>query len=416
MKIPPSADISKAKDTITGIPTTVCMHVLGVVRTDYRVMREAVALVEAGYVVSIIDVESERTGVSEENIEGVHVKHIVRPGWFVSTRFKPWFLVKAALMIVQSIVLLLSTPADIYHAHDAHALPACYCVARLRRKPLIFDAHELPLDEPNITRWKRLSAFAQRVLSGMLPQCTGIIASSPPTAQEMRKRYAIREVCLVRNVPVYRQVARSDRLRRYLGLDADVRIALYQGYLLPDRGLDRLVHVASFLEPNTVIVIMGKGIGNTQVQLLSLIASEGVGERVKIIPPVPYSELLDWTASADVGLIILPLDYSLAVRLMLPNKLFEYIMAGLPVLASKGEAITDVIETYDIGFVVHSLTPADVGAAINALLADPAARERMRGNALIAAHNELFWEKEKKQLIHLYQTILGEQSTGGKSA
>jgi glycosyltransferase involved in cell wall biosynthesis len=222
-------------------------------------------------------------------------------------------------------------------------------------------------------------------------------------------------VTLVRNVPVYREVAKSDRLRQYLGLEADVRIALYQGYLQPDRGLDRLVRAAAFLEPKTVIVMMGKPYGTTKTQLEALIAAEKVTDRVKIIPAVPYTELLEWTASADIGLIILPLDFSQAVRNMLPNKLFEYLMVGLPVLASSGAAIADVIETYDVGQVVSSLEPADVGAAINRLLADTIARTRMQQNALEAARREFYWEKERIKLIQLYRDILEMPGVEGEA-
>src|SRR5207253_1284978 len=162
--------------------------------------------------VSIVDVEAERMLPTEEDIQGVHAKHILRPSWFVPTHFKPWFLVKAMHMIISSAIRLAQARADIYHAHDAHALPACYIAA-----------------------------------------------------------------CL----------------HQYLGLEPEVRIALYQGYLQPDRGLDRLVHAAEFLEPNTIIVMMGKAVPTTQAHLEALIASKRVADRVKIIPAVPYAELLD---------------------------------------------------------------------------------------------------------------------------
>src|SRR5262249_51933615 len=141
----------------------------------------------------------------------------------------------------------------------------------------------------------------------------------------------VKEMALVRNVPVYRTVEKSDLLREFLDIPAHVRIALYQGYIQTDRELERLVLSAHHLHPNIVIVMMGKGIGNVREQLQELIAREGVANRVKIVPPVPYAELLDWTASADIGLTLFSPQYSLSIRYTLPNKLFEYLMAGLPV-------------------------------------------------------------------------------------
>ncbi len=155
-----------------------------------------------------------------------------------------------------------------------------------------------------------------------------------------------------------------------------------------------------------VIVMMGNGRKEIVSQLEALIISEEVADRVKIIPAVPYEELLDWTASADIGLTILPPDYSLSIRWCLPNKLFEYLMAGLPVLSSRLDAVAEIISTYDVGQVFSSLDPEDIGAAINTMLGDSAALDRMHHNALETMRDEVNWEKESLQLIHLYRKIL----------
>lgn len=384
----------------------VCMHVLGAVRTDVRVMREATALAEAGFSVSIIDVEAKSSQTVEEHIHGVCVKHIVSPAWFFSARFKPWFLIKYMLLIIRGIFRLVRSPVEVYHAQDQRALPACYIAAWIRRKPLVFDAHELPLSDEGLKRWHRLHALSERFLAGVLPRCTGIITVSSPIAQEICNRYRVPGVSLIRNIPAYRAVPKGGRLRQYLGLSPDVRIALYQGGMQPNRGLDRLIRSAPFLGPDILIVMMGDSVKETQSQLEELIVSEGVAERVKILPPVLYEELLDWTASADIGLIVYAPDHSPNVRMCLPNKLFEYLMAGIPVLTSKLDAVEEVIETYGVGQVVSSLDPADVGAAITAMLADRVALDRMRRNALYAAQHEFCWEKEKQRLIQFYQNIL----------
>jgi glycosyltransferase involved in cell wall biosynthesis len=240
----------------------------------------------------------------------------------------------------------------------------------------------------------------------MLPRCAGVITASPLYAQEIRNQYHYPEVTVVNNLPNYRAVSRGDRLQKYLGLSPNVRIVLYQGNIQLNRSLDILVHAAPFLEPDIVIVMMGKALETTRIQLESQIASKGVANRVKIIPPVPYEELLDWTASADIGLTIFSPNYTRSIRFCLPNKFFEYLMAGQPVLSSQLDAIADVIKTYDVGQIVTSLVPSDIGAAINAMLADTAALARMRNNALEAARHEFNWENESQKLIQLYHAVL----------
>ncbi len=386
-----------------GSPARVCMHVLGMARTDGRVLREAAALVKAGMDVCIIDVEGKRDRPREENVQGIRLQHVFSPGWFVPNRFKPWFLVRAFEVFWKGTFALLRAPADVYHAQDMTALPATYIAARLRRKPLIFDAHELPWVEPSVTRWRRLHAIAVRAFKWMLPRCQAIITVSPPIGQEMHRRYGGPMPVLIRNVPEYQQPVSSDRLREHLGLGAQTRIALYQGNLQADRGLDRLVYAARFLEPGIVIVLMGRNAMGDSLQ--TLIAQEGVADRVKILPPVPYAELLEWTASADIGLILYAKSHSLNVQWCLPNKLFEYLMAGLPVLASSLDAVAELLQTYDAGAVVSSLEPEDIGRAISALVVDSQALARMKQNALAAAQRDLRWDVESQRLLQLYSRV-----------
>jgi glycosyltransferase involved in cell wall biosynthesis len=394
----------------TTSPVVVCMHVLCEARDDTRVLHEATALLEAGFAVSIVDVEGQNNQPVEEKIQGIHVKHILMPDSFTNTRFTRWALVRAMQLLILGTLRLIQTPADIYHAHDVSGLPASYIAALLRRKPLIFDSHELPLAAMSNGFFHRIRPLLSWLLARLLSGCAGVITVSPPIVQEFRNRYHVPTVSLVRNIAPYRAAPESDRLRQLLGLGRDVRIALFQGDFRPSCCLDILIRSAAFLEPDIVIVMMGKARGTIQSELENLIASEGVADRVKIIPPVPYEELLNWTASADLGLIVYSQEYSLNVRMCLPTKLFEYLMAGLPVLASQLDAIAEVIKTYDVGQIVPSLASEDVGAAINTMLSERNALARMHRNALEASRYDLCWEKESSRLTHLYSEILGVQN------
>lgn len=389
----------------------VCMHVLGVAQTDVRVMRAATALVEAGFEVTVVDINWKDRKSDEEEICGIQVKHVNIPYWYTSRRFKPWFLIQALFLFIDSTMWLLRTPADVYHAHDAKALPACYLAARLRHKPVIFDAHELPLSEETGTRnWRGLINLFSGLLAWMVPRCAAVITVSSSIAQEIRARYSLPDVALIRNVPVYREVPKTNRFQQYLGLRPEVRIALYQGNLQANRELDRLIRAAPFLEQDIVIVLMGPDAEGIQAHLEALIRHEKVRDRVKIAPPVPYTELLDWTASADIGLLIYAPGYSQNVQMCLPNKLFEYLMAGLPILASQLDAVSEVIKAYDIGQIVSSLAPRDIAVAINTMVADLTAYDRMRSNALEAVRQDLCWEKESQRLINLYREIQAKQA------
>ncbi|GCF10078.1 hypothetical protein KDI_36420 [Dictyobacter arantiisoli] len=379
----------------------IVMHIRGSVRSDMRVLREATALVQAGCTVTIVDIEGVRTCPAHEVRMGIHIEHLfpIQSMWpLLRTPFK-------VRLLLYSVYRLLTIRADAYHAHDISALPACYIAARLRQKALIFDAHELPMSNMS-PHWRRFSWIFKGLLTHILPRCAGVITVSPPIGQALCALYHAPEITLVRNFPTYQEVTRSDRLRQRLGLGPEARIVLYQGNIQADRSLEMLVMAAPFLKPDTVIVLLGWADEATRQQLDDLIAREEMQEHVKILPAVPYEELLQWTASADIGLVLFSPDYSLSIRWCLPNKLFEYLMAGLPVLASSLDAVEAMLRDYEVGQIVPSLSPAEIGVAIEAMLADRTTLERMRANALSAARRDLCWEQEQWQVVRLYQSIL----------
>ncbi|HEX9036786.1 MAG TPA: glycosyltransferase family 4 protein [Ktedonobacterales bacterium] len=386
--------------------THVLMHVLGVGRTDVRVQREATALRDAGYSVTLVDIERDRARPRVETINGIRYHHIISPSYYQRVRFKPWFLVKMAAILARSAVTVASIQADIYHAHDDTALPVCYVAAAARGAQLVFDAHELPLGQTNLRGWRWLKALIRGALRLMTPRCAGIITVSQPIADEIQRQFSGPPPVVVRNIPPYRppDVA-SDVIKRALGLPNETRVALYQGAFQANRGLDILVSAARYLDAGHVIVLMGSGPMGAELERLAQL--ERAGARLRILPPVPYDVLLQWTASADLGLIAYRPSFSLNVRYCLPNKLFEYLMAGVPVVATPLDAVADVLRAYDVGLVAPSTDPESVGRAISAALRDTLEWSRMRRNALAASKADLRWERERERLVSLYAAICG---------
>ncbi len=396
----------RRRRTSTNTHRHVCMHLLVPGKTNFRVMNDALALVAAGYTVTIVDVVPAVKPTREE-YQGITFKHVGAQSWFEPSRWKPWFLVKAMLITVRCTFVVLATRADIYHAHVEHAFCAAWLAASLWHSGLIFDTPELTLYDPKITRWPRLRRLTRTLVRLLAVRCDLYITGSPAYVSILRQLYGSQHFAVIRHMPPQRAIPRSNRLT-FPGLPADTRIALYQGYLLPDRGLTMLVHAARFLNDHVAIVIMGQSFGSQADELHTLIETLGVEERIKIVPAVPYRELLDWTASADLGLLLLPPDYSLSIHKCLPNKFFEYLMAGRPILSSRLEVIAPLIERYQLGRVLDELTPQQIATAINDLLSKQQREywQHLHTNTQrTVTERRWYWEEEQQRLVRAYQFL-----------
>ena len=183
-------------------------------------------------------------------------------------------------------------------------------------------------------------------------------------------------------------------------------VVLYQGGLQPGRGLEDLVAAVPALPPCHLVFIGGGRL---------LARARGHGRRagprgfVHFLPTVPLAELLAWTASADIG--VQPIRNTCLNHLSTDsNKLFEYAMAGLPVVASDFPEIRRVVSENDIGLLFDPETPGALAAALGRLVADAELRSRLAGNARASAR-ALSWEAQEAGLVGLYERVLALSST-----
>ena len=181
----------------------------------------------------------------------------------------------------------------------------------------------------------------------------------------------------MQNRPRFAEPARGTRIRDRLGLADALPVVLYQGGLQPGRGLEDLVAAVPALPPCHLVFIGG---GRLLAALAGMAAERGLGRCVHFLPTVPLAELLAWTASADIG--VQPIRNTCLNHLSTnSNKLFEYAMAGLPVVASDFPEIRRVVRENDIGLLFDPETPGALAAALGRLVADAELRARLAGNA-----------------------------------
>ncbi len=202
----------------------------------------------------------------------------------------------------------------------------------------------------------------------MIRRCDAVLTVSDGIADRLVELHGLRRrPAVVRNVPDVTGPPAGGRLRRVLGIGA-APLVLHQGAPARHRGCEQLVRAMGSV-PDAQLVFLGDEGDPGYVAGLTQLAREcGLGERVHFVPSVPLEELLGQTAEADVGVSLLE-DVCENHRLALPNKVFEYVAAGVPVVASRLPEVTQLVEGRGIGWTANASDPADVARAIREALA-----------------------------------------------
>ena len=202
----------------------------------------------------------------------------------------------------------------------------------------------------------------------MIRRCDAVLTVSDGIADRLVELHGLRRrPAVVRNVPDVTGPPAGGRLRRVLGIGA-APLVLHQGAPARHRGCEQLVRAMGSV-PDAQLVFLGDEGDPGYVAGLTRLAREcGLGERVHFVPSVPLEELLGQTAEADVGVSLLE-DVCENHRLALPNKVFEYVAAGVPVVASRLPEVTQLVEGRGIGWTANASDPADVARAIREALA-----------------------------------------------
>jgi glycosyltransferase involved in cell wall biosynthesis len=292
-------------------------------------------------------------------------------------------------------------PADVYHCHDLTTLPAGYIAKRRTGGKLVYDSHELFTALHYIPRVERpIFRFLERHL---ICRADAVITVNEFAARELSKRYGIGLPVVVRNCPpIARQGDEqyNSSLRESLGLDDTVPIIVHVGKFGSERGSEKLVSAVPFLN-HGVIVFLGWGEEESEVK--ELVRRRGLGDRVLFAPPVAPDRVVGHISSAQIG--VMPfLDFGLNHYYATPNKLWECIGAGLPVVGSNFPVLKSIVEGYRLGCTCDPEYPRDIANAINYVLTDKCRYEEMKRNALEAA--KIFnWENESVKLMDVYRRL-----------
>jgi glycosyltransferase involved in cell wall biosynthesis len=290
--------------------------------------------------------------------------------------------------------------ADIIHCNDLDTLLAGYIFQRKYSTKIIFDAHEIyPEQLPESMRSQIWYDFYTNLEKRLINEADGRLTVCDSLGRYFASRYNTGGFVTIRNLPSRTQLPDrkivSSRIKKPLRF-------LYHGSYSRYRGLDEIIQASCFMDGAEFVF---RGIGS-YVQVLKRLSIElGVDDRVTFADPVGVAELVSSAAECDVGLNpFIPVCKN--TEYALPNKFFEYLMAGLACASSNLIEIREHTMRYDIGILFEKLEPEAIAVQLQDLVDNPDRVAHYRANALKAAHEELHWENEEKKFAAFYQQFL----------
>ena len=299
--------------------------------------------------------------------------------------------------------------ADLIHGMAYMGIPVAHAIAdrESRRPRVVYDARDIYMNAANLARMRGPVRWViARAEKRWARRADRVITVNEPYAEVMASRFVVPKPLVVLNCS-YRFTPPEPQERRFhehLELPASQRVVLYQGGFSLDRGIEQLFEAIREIDDAT-LVLMGYGLQEAAYREQA--ASVELRDRVRIMAAVPPAELLSWVASADV--VAMPIQpTTLNHRLTTPNKLFEAMAAGVPVVASDLPGMAPIVRDTGAGLVVDPTDPAAIAAACRQILdASPEERAAWRRRALDAAHRTYNWERQVEILFAEYSRLTG---------
>ena len=291
---------------------------------------------------------------------------------------------------------LLGNDVQLLVSNDLDTLLPNYIIHLLRCKPLVYDSHEYYTETPELISRPRVQRIWKAIECSIFPKLTDVFTVNESIAELYEKKYNIK-INVVRNIPLLVENSVTTT-RGSLGLPGDKHIILMQGAGINiQRGAEEAVEAMQYLDDCVLLIIGGGDVLNL---LREKTITLGLTDKVIFVPKQPYARLREYTFNADIGLTI-DKDTNMNCRFSLPNKLFDYIHCGLPVLASRLPEISHIIGQYKVGAFIENHDPQHIANQISLMVNDQKQMARWKAAALLASH-ELNWQHEEKVLIQVY--------------
>lgn len=297
---------------------------------------------------------------------------------------------------IRLFLFLLFSKFHVVLANDLDTLPAGFLASKIKGKPLVFDSHEYFTEVPELVARPLVRNIWAWIERQIIPRLKLAYTVNDSLALLFEEKYGV-PFHVVRNFPA----KVNDISSQSSNISGSERMILYQGAVNVNRGLEKVIMAMKFLEVTQLVIA---GDGDIKKDLEQMALEEGLQFKVKFLGRIPIEQLQSITREASVG-VSLEEDVGLNYHFALPNKLFDYIQARVPVLVSNLPEMAAVVRQYEIGKVIDSSDSQTLANILSEMLDNHQQRELWKKN-LEKAAGELTWENEEKVLQEIFKVFL----------
>lgn len=364
----------------------IIVSVISDVVTDQRVQKECNTFYNMGYEVLLIGRKSKNFFLLDElSYKVIRFYNLFSRGPLMYAIFN-----------IQLFFYLLFKKANILWANDLDTLLPNFIISRLKKTKLIYDSHEyftMSVYKKSSRRiWEKLEKF-------LFPKLKNVITVNSSIRNVYEKKYNV-PVTVIRNVP-YRSLPYSKN--KNVLLPADKRILIMQGIgLNENRGAEEAVQMMKYLPDSFHLYFIGRG--TILHKLKKIVTDLRLQNKVMFIDVLPYNQMMEYTRKSFLGLIFEKIDVSDEHKFALPNKFFDYMKAGIPVLSSKAVEIKAIVDEYKVGDFIDSFEPHKIAEKVLEISTNTEMYNIWKQNTAIVA-NEFCWENEEVKLINFMQNL-----------
>lgn len=347
------------------------------VSTDYRVHKVCSYLIEKGFLVIVYGRVLPNTISVKRPYSIILKKHF----------FNHNFLFYAEYNIRLFFFILFKKYSYIL-SNDLDTLPACFFASKIKNIDLVYDSHELFSEGPELQGRKFVQNFWRKAESFFLPKISKSFTVSKSIADFYDKKYQ-NKMDVIRNVPLKNVPFQFKEVR----FPTKNRTILYQGVLNPGRGIKPMIKALNFIDNLDLVII---GYGKVENELKEFVIKEKMSERVHFLGRIDRDLLVNYTKKATLGMV-LEEPLGLSFTYSLPNKLFDFIHAEIPIIAGNLPEITTIINQYKVGVTIENYSPEKIAEKINEVLENKILTKEIKEHQKIAK-DVLCWEKEANKL------------------